>query len=76
MKKLIVIALLIGPLTTMSVEKSTKAYICNDKYNTEYHANEKCPRLVDCATDVKQVAIDEVKEFRTACKTCFKKRKR
>ena len=76
MKKLFLVIILLLPLTAMKVEKNQKVYICNDKYNKEYHATEKCPRLDNCVNDVREIAIDEAKEFRKACKTCFKKKKR
>ena len=58
MKKLFLIIILLLPLTAMKVEKNQKVYICNDKYNKVYHATEKFPRLDNCVTDVREIAID------------------
>lgn len=72
MKRIVLTALLLWPLTGMTVEQSKKVYICNSKYATVYHADKECKGLGNCTHSVKELTLGEAqRKKRRACKICY-----
>jgi hypothetical protein len=57
----------------MGMEQGTQktVYICTGPYAKVYHTTPKCKGLRNCSGKINTIFLDDIKNKRRPCKTCY-----